>query len=137
MTRYPRDLEALRGVAAVYVKDPHLVVWADLRADAAAIGGWTAARAFWTAEGWRFEVDPRNGDPLANLLHEVGHIRLGHTRPRPVAADEPAPGPIATQAEVEGILASISLGWERDADAWADRELARWERAWQKALADA
>ena len=118
-----RLLEAVPG--AYLGGETYTVKALDLGRDAVAIGGRTQGRVYWTGDGWRFEVDPRAGYPLESLLHEVGHVVLGHTAR--VAEGPPAPLGAADRAWVRSQASEVR---EREADTWAEREVRRWEAAW-------
>ena len=134
--------ELIRAVPGVYLNDDYEVVLVDGRA----LGPGNAADVRWTGSGWRFRLlGSRRVEWLGDLLHEVGHVVLGHvskaepSEPRPATLDSLV-GAVLSGAltqeeaarragdELSAAVLRIVLQHEEEAEAWARRELERWRR---------
>lgn len=117
--RASREL-AIRAIWLAYLPDEPLeILWQDLQSCRAAI--------FWTGKSWRMILRPDEPDWKGEALHEIAHVKLGHQRRAAPPAGTVRVGRLDERAmnATPGALATVDR-WERDADAFATRERARW-----------
>lgn len=133
--------ELIRAIPSIYIADGYEVVLVDGRA----LGPGNAADVRWTGSGWRFRLlGSRRAEWLGDLLHEVGHVVLGHlskaepSEPRPATLDSLVGAVLSgalTQEEAArragdelAAVLRIVLQHEEEAEAWAAKELERWRK---------